>query len=90
MDYKDFLKKTKEFIFVENKPEKADIIFVPGNGYPQMAEKRPNFTEKVTRLSFCQAGNTVLPQAVSAGSFPERRNIMDLMRQNGNFSVTFW
>ena len=39
MDYKDFLKKTKEFIFVENKPEKADIIFVPGNGYPQMAEK---------------------------------------------------
>ena len=39
MDYNDFLKKTKEFIFVENKPEKADIIFVPGNGYPQMAEK---------------------------------------------------
>ena len=39
MDYNDFLKKTEEFIFVENKPEKADIIFVPGNGYSQMAEK---------------------------------------------------
>lgn len=39
MDYNDFLKKTEEFIFVENRPEKADIIFVPGNGYPQMAEK---------------------------------------------------
>ena len=39
MVYNDFLKKTEEFIFVENRPEKADIIFVPGNGYPQMAEK---------------------------------------------------
>ena len=39
MDYNDFLKKTEEFIFVENRPEKADIIFVPGNGYPQMTEK---------------------------------------------------
>ena len=39
MDYNDFLKKTEEFIFVENRPEKADIIFVPGNGYPHMAEK---------------------------------------------------
>ena len=37
--YQKFLKETEEFIFVEDKPEKADIIFVPGNGYPQMAEK---------------------------------------------------
>ena len=39
MDYNKKKKKTEEFIFVENRPEKADIIFVPGNGYPQMAEK---------------------------------------------------
>ena len=32
--YEDFLEKIEEFIFVENKAEKADIIFVPGNGYP--------------------------------------------------------
>ena len=37
--YKEFIKETSEFIFVENKPEKADIIFVPGNGYSQMAER---------------------------------------------------
>ncbi len=37
--YDKFLKQIEEFIFVEDKPEKADIIFVPGNGYPQMAEK---------------------------------------------------
>lgn len=39
MQYEDFLKKIEEFIFVENKAEKADIIFVPGNRYPRMAEK---------------------------------------------------
>lgn len=38
-EYGKFLAQMEEFIFAEKKPEKADIIFVPGNGYPQMAEK---------------------------------------------------
>lgn len=37
--YTDFLNQAGDFIFAENKPEKADIIFVPGNGFPQMAER---------------------------------------------------
>ena len=37
--YEKFLKVQKSLFFAENKPEKSDIIFVPGNGYPQMAEK---------------------------------------------------
>lgn len=37
--YEEFLKCAEEFIFAENLPEKADVIFVPGNGFPQMAEK---------------------------------------------------
>ena len=37
--YMNFLKNAEDFVFVENKPEKSDIIFVPGNGYPQMAEQ---------------------------------------------------
>lgn len=37
--YEKFLKQTEDFIFIDDKPEKADVIFVPGNGYPQMAEK---------------------------------------------------
>ena len=57
---------------------------------PIWRKKRLNFTEKVMRLPSCQAGNTVSPRAVSAGYFPKRRNIMDLMRQNGNFSGMFW
>ena len=36
--YEEFLKQTEDFIFIDDKPEKADVIFVPGNGYPQMAD----------------------------------------------------
>lgn len=34
-----FIKMFSDFIFVEHEITKADVIFVPGNGYPQMAEK---------------------------------------------------
>lgn len=36
--YEDYLKELGNFIFAEHKPEKADVIFVPGNRYPYMAE----------------------------------------------------
>lgn len=36
--YGTFLKQITDFIFAEHEPEKADIIFIPGNGYPHMAE----------------------------------------------------
>lgn len=35
----EFIRVAGEFIFAEHIPEKADVIFVPGNGYPQMAEQ---------------------------------------------------
>lgn len=44
--YQEFLKETETFIFVEDQPEKADIIFVPGNGYPQMAERAAGLYRK--------------------------------------------
>ena len=37
--YRSFLENFTDFIFVEDEPEQADMIFVPGNGYPQMAER---------------------------------------------------
>ncbi len=37
--YQKFLQQFTDFIFVENTPLPSDIIFIPGNGYPQMAEK---------------------------------------------------
>ena len=37
--YHRFIEQICEFFFAEDEPEKADIIFIPGNGYSQMAEK---------------------------------------------------
>lgn len=37
--YERFLDQITEFIFVETAVEQADMIFVPGNRYPQMAER---------------------------------------------------
>ena len=37
--YHRFIEQISEFIFAEDEPEKADIIFIPGYGYSQMAEK---------------------------------------------------
>lgn len=33
---KRFLDQMTEFIFVEQEPKTADIIFVPGSGFPQI------------------------------------------------------
>jgi uncharacterized SAM-binding protein YcdF (DUF218 family) len=36
---RDFIREITSFIFVEEKPEKADIIFVPGGSWPEPTEK---------------------------------------------------
>ncbi|MEE1196217.1 MAG: YdcF family protein [Lachnospiraceae bacterium] len=36
--YERFYKNISDFIFVKDEPKAADVIFVPGNGYPHMAE----------------------------------------------------
>lgn len=36
---KRFLDNITEFIFIEHQPQPADILFVPGNGFPDMAIK---------------------------------------------------
>lgn len=39
MEQNQFLSYYTEFIFVEHRPEPADIIFVPGGAYPEIAER---------------------------------------------------
>ena len=39
MKHAAFLEQITDFIFVENEPEKSDIIFIPGSGFPQLAEE---------------------------------------------------
>ncbi|MDO4519507.1 MAG: YdcF family protein [Eubacteriales bacterium] len=38
-EYQEFMKRAADFIFVDDELQKSDIIFVPGNGYPQNAER---------------------------------------------------
>lgn len=44
--YSRFLKQAEDFIFAEDQPEKSDIIFVPGNGFPEMAERAAQLYKK--------------------------------------------
>lgn len=37
--FQRFLSQFTEFIFIENKMETSDIIFIPGNTFPQMSEE---------------------------------------------------
>ncbi len=52
-------------IFAENKPEKADIIFVPGNGYSQMAERAAQLYAKKYAPFVLPSGK----YSISAGRF---------------------
>ena len=63
--YEEFLEEVGNFVFMENQPESADIIFVPGNSYPYMAEK----AAELYRLGLAPM---VLPSgrySISAGKF---------------------
>ena len=37
--YREIMREIGNYIFVEDEPKEADIILIPGNGYPQMAEQ---------------------------------------------------
>ena len=63
--YEKFLEEVEEFIFMENQPEQADIIFVPGNSYPYMAEK-------AAELYMAGMAPVILPSgkySISSGEF---------------------
>jgi len=48
------------FIFVENRPEKADIIFIPGGSYAEIAEYAAMLWHKVYSPIILPSGeNTV-------------------------------
>ena len=61
--YEKFLEEVGNFVFMENQPESADIIFVPGNSYPYMAEKAAELYRlglyKVQVGAFQQIGNAI-------------------------------
>ncbi len=65
MESKELSDFLTSYIFLDDKPERADVIFVPGNGYPQMAER----AAKLYREGFARK---VLPSgrySITAGHF---------------------
>ena len=58
-----FLQQLTDFIFVEDLPEKADIIFIPGSGFPQLGEeaagRRQGFITGIMPPVSCLPAGTV-------------------------------
>nr|WP_294662870.1 YdcF family protein [uncultured Blautia sp.] len=63
--YEKFLEEIGNFIFMEDQPETADIIFVPGNGYPYMAEKAAELYAQGTAPMILPSGK----YSISFGKF---------------------
>ena len=79
MNYNEFMKNVEEFVFAESQPEKADIIFVPGNGFPDMAEKAAS----LYREGYAPY---ILPSTLGkfAGNAVKKKYMVEIMRRNGN------
>ncbi len=84
MNYNEFMKNVEEFVFAESQPEKADIIFVPGNGFPDMAEKAASLYREGYAPIFCQAEDTVLHLANLQVCSQKKKYMVEIMRRNGN------
>ena len=71
--YREFVKEIGDFIFLENDPERADIIFVPGNGYPQMAEKAAELYKKGFAPLVLPSGKYSITDGKFSGVLSERK-----------------
>ena len=87
--YEKFLKSSEEFIFAENKPENLNIIFVPGNGYPQMAEKAAELFKKGMADWILPSGKYSVVNGSFQAFLKKAMYIIRNMEQNGNFSGMF-
>lgn len=92
--YEEFLQRTEEFMFVSNEPEKADIILVPGNGYPHMAEKaaslyKEGFASRILpsgkySITAGKFSGVLLKEETYVGSYhTEWEFLRDVLVQNG-------
>lgn len=63
--YEEFINEMENFIFVEDQPQEADIIFVPGNAYPDMAEHAANLYKQKYASKILPSGK----YSVSVGRF---------------------
>lgn len=75
MELELFQKSITEFIFVNQQPETADIIFVPGNGYPQMAERAAQLWKEKMAPCILPSGRYSVALGHFAGVMEKKRKI---------------
>ena len=83
--YHRFIEQISEFIFAEDEPEKADIIFIPGNGYSQMAEKAAALYGENYASFVLPSGKYVSLSASLAEYYRDRSVITAITGRNGIF-----
>ena len=81
--YEKFLEEVEEFIFMENQPEQADIIFVPGNSYPYMAEK-------AAELYMAGMAPVILPSGKYSISYGKFSGVIDERKKYNENYETEW
>ena len=74
-----FLNQMTEFIFVEHKLQKADIIFIPGSGHPQLAEEAAHLYKQGLAPWILPSGR----YSITRGKF------MEVREEQGHYPGTF-
>lgn len=83
--YHRFIEQISEFIFAEDEPEKADIIFIPGNGYSQMAEKAAALYGENYASFVLPSGKYSITVGKFGGVYRDRSVITAITGRNGIF-----
>ena len=71
-----FLNQITEFIFVEDKAEKSDMIFIPGSGFPQLAEEAAKLYHQGLALYILPSGQCSILNGKFAG-VQEKQELYD-------------
>lgn len=71
-----FLNQITEFIFVEDKAEKSDMIFIPGSGFPQLAEEAAKLYHQGLALYILPSGKCSILNGKFAG-VQEKQELYD-------------
>lgn len=83
--YEKFLNYFTDYIFVKDEPQKADVIFVPGNGYPQMAAHAAELWKEGFAPYVLPSEDTVLCSGISPVYRILRSSTAGTMKPSGSF-----
>ena len=88
--YERFLRQITDFIFVETPLKPADVIFIPGNGYPQMAERAAGLWREGMAPYALPSGKFSILSDDSQARWIKRNDTGAIMTRNGLFCGTCW